>query len=199
MSLIVAGRFETFQEGERAAQALFARGFVEDDVTLFYVNPPGQHAYYPIGGDTKADEGAKHAKKGAGVGVAVGAAIGAVIGVLIFSVFHLPALVGLIAAGVGAYVGSFAGAMNKTRDKPGTGTEPLTHPNKSERDSGVLLAVHVTPENYAMAKSILTEHGARDVERATGRWQAGRWVDFDPTSVPEAATATPPTDGQARA
>lgn len=44
MSLIVAGRFTTFPAAEAAAQRLFANGFVEEDVTLFFVNPRGQRA-----------------------------------------------------------------------------------------------------------------------------------------------------------
>jgi hypothetical protein len=44
MSLIVAGRFTTFPAAEAAAQQLFDHGFVEEDVTLFFVNPRGQHS-----------------------------------------------------------------------------------------------------------------------------------------------------------
>ncbi|MBN3809517.1 hypothetical protein G3N97_10475, partial [Paraburkholderia sp. Ac-20347] len=44
MSLIVAGRFTTFPAAEAVADKLFARGFVEEDVNLFFVNPRGQHA-----------------------------------------------------------------------------------------------------------------------------------------------------------
>ena len=44
MSLIVAARYTTFPSAEDAAQRLFESGFVEEDVTLFFVNPRGQHA-----------------------------------------------------------------------------------------------------------------------------------------------------------
>ncbi len=79
MSLIIAGRFQTFPAAESAAQKLFARGFVEEDVTLFFVNPSGQHARHPIGGDVGTDPGASSAPKGAGKGVTIGAVGGAVI------------------------------------------------------------------------------------------------------------------------
>lgn len=85
MSLIVAARFTTFPAAEDAAQRLFNSGFVEEDVTLFFVNPSGQHARYPIGGDTGTDAEAREAPKGAGKGVAIGAALGAVVGVGIFT------------------------------------------------------------------------------------------------------------------
>lgn len=63
MSLIIAGRFQTFRAAESAAQKLFARGFLEEDVTLFFVNPSGQHARYPVGGDVGTDPGASAAPK----------------------------------------------------------------------------------------------------------------------------------------
>ena len=116
MSLIVAARFTTFPAAEDAAAKLFNAGFVEEDVTLFFVNPRGQHARYPIGGDTGTDAGAKDAPKGAGMGVTIGAVVGAVVGVGIFAAFSAPIIVSLIAAGVGAYVGSLVGAMSRTRD-----------------------------------------------------------------------------------
>nr|WKF60762.1 hypothetical protein HUO10_005284 [Paraburkholderia busanensis] len=99
MSLIVAARFTTFPVAEDAAQKLFNSGYVEEDVTLFFVNPRGQHARYPIGGDTSTDSGAKDAPTGAGVGVTIGAVAGAVVGVAIFAAFSAPVIVSLIAAG----------------------------------------------------------------------------------------------------
>ena len=115
MSLIVAGRFTTFPDAEAAANRLFAAGFVQEDVTLFFVNPRGQHARFPIGGDHYADPQAARASKGAGKGGAIGAVIGAVIGVALFSAFSSPFLILVVEAGVGANIGSLIGAMSHTR------------------------------------------------------------------------------------
>ena len=71
MSTIIAARFTTFHEAEEAAQRLFSRGFLEEDVTLFYVAPSGQHARLATGGDKHADAGARDASKGAGKGVTI--------------------------------------------------------------------------------------------------------------------------------
>ncbi|WP_144152537.1 glycine zipper domain-containing protein [Paraburkholderia sp. BCC1885] len=184
MSLIVAARFTTFPTAEAAAQRLFNSGFADEDVTLFFVNPTGQHARYPIGGDTATDAGSIHAPKGAGKGVTIGAVVGAAIGVGIFTVFSAPVLVSVIAAGVGAYIGSLVGAMSHTRmgGKLGRRAEP---DEGATRDSGVLLAVHVTQASQYDAGRILRDAGGMAVERATGRWQQGRWADFDPTRPPE--------------
>ena len=182
MSLIVAGRFTTFPAAEEAASRLFANGFVEEDVTLFFVNPRGQHARYPIGGDEGADPQAGKASIGAGKGGVIGAVIGAVVGVGLFTVMSAPMLVLAIAAGVGAYVGSLIGAMSHTR---GGGRVQRDFVHRESRDSGVLLAVHVTPDTQPTAARILREAGSLEIERATGRWQQGRWADFDPTRTLE--------------
>ncbi|KXV10129.1 hypothetical protein CR51_09515 [Caballeronia megalochromosomata] len=179
MSLIIAGRFQTFRAAESAAQKLFARGFVEEDVTLFFVNPSGQHARHPIGGDVGTDAGASAAPKGAGKGVTIGAVAGAVVGAAIFAVFHAPLLVSVIAAGVGAYVGSLVGAMSHTK-KP----RDAAHAEEPARHAGVLVAVHVAPETQDQASMVLREAGGMDIERASGRWKQGRWSDFDPLQPP---------------
>ena len=182
MSLIVAARLTTFPAAEEAAKKLFNAGFVEEDVTLFFVNPRGQHARYPIGGDTHTDASAKGAPKGAGMGVTIGAVAGAVVGVAIFAAFSSPIIVSLIAAGVGAYVGSLVGAMTRTRG----GGKNAGHSEFQEdaRDSGVLVAVHVSPDNQLDAARVLRDAGGVTIEKATGRWQQGRWADFDPLKTP---------------
>jgi hypothetical protein len=183
MSLIVAARFTTFPAAEAAAQRLFSSGFVEEDVTLFFVNPTGQHARYPIGGDTGTDAGASQAPKGAGKGVTIGAVVGAAVGVGIFTLFSAPLLVSIIAAGVGAYVGSLVGAMSHMREGGRLGRHATQ--DGETRDSGVLVAVHVSPGSQYDAGRILRDAGGAAIERATGRWQQGRWADFDPTRPPD--------------
>jgi hypothetical protein len=178
MSLIIAGRFQTFPAAETAARKLFARGFVEEDVTLFFVNPSGQHARHPLGGDVGTDAGASAAPKGAGKGVTIGAVVGAIVGAAVFAIFKAPLLVSVIAAGVGAYIGSLAGAMSHTKK------QHAAHVDEPTRHAGVLVAVHVAPETSADAAAILRESGGMDIERASGRWNQGRWSDFDPLQPP---------------
>ncbi|SIT47510.1 conserved hypothetical protein [Paraburkholderia piptadeniae] len=187
MSLIVAARFTTFPAGEAAAERLFRAGFVEEDVSLFFVNPRGQHARYPFGGDQNTDAASVDAPKGAGGGVTIGAVIGAIVGVGIFMAFSAPVLVSVIAAGAGAFIGSLIGAMYRTRDT-GKNMRP-EHVHYEQRDSGVLLAVHVTPETQEQAAQVLRDAGGASIERATGRWQQGRWADFDPTRLPQPVQA----------
>ncbi|HTH61439.1 MAG TPA: hypothetical protein VL689_14920 [Paraburkholderia sp.] len=188
MSLIVAGRFTTFDDAQAAIGALRSDGFVDEDISLFYVNPGGQHARYPVGGDRYADPQAKSASLGAGAGVAVGAFAGVIVAIGLSLVFFHTILVLAIAAGVGAYVGSLAGAMWQTR---GGGRAPQPDPahepdgTPKTRESGVLLAVHVNPQTQPQAAQVLRTSGAMEIERASGRWQDGRWADFDPTRTLE--------------
>jgi hypothetical protein len=107
---------------------------------------------------------------------------GAIVGVGIFAAFAAPLLVSAIAAGVGAYVGSLIGAMYRTRGGGKHVRDERVH--HEARDSGVLLSAHVTPETQAVAAQTLREAGGAEIERATGRWQHGRWADFDPTRPP---------------
>ncbi|MDN7176592.1 hypothetical protein M0D69_00855 [Caballeronia sp. SEWSISQ10-4 2] len=189
MSLIIAGRFQTFPKAEAAAQRLFARGFLEEDVTLFYVAPSGQHGL--IGGDHQADASAQEVSKGAGKGVTIGAVLGAIVGAALFVLFKAPWLAAVLAAGAGAYVGSLIGAMAHARSgerAAASSTSTGNHDSANAvdpRHSGVVVAVHVAPELQAEAAAILRDAGGKEVERASGQWRNGRWADFDPVKPPQ--------------
>ncbi len=108
MSLIIAGRFDTFEKAELASNELKRRGFTAEDLSIFYVSPQGQHSRTPIGGDATNDRGSKAAPKGASKGVAVGIILGAVVASGIFLAFKAPVVVIGIGAAIGAYLGSLA-------------------------------------------------------------------------------------------
>jgi len=50
MANIVAGRFEQQTDADAAIAELTRQGFARDEVTSFFVNPPGEHAKFLIGG-----------------------------------------------------------------------------------------------------------------------------------------------------
>lgn len=187
MSLIVAGRFTTFPAAEAAAEKLYAGGFLEEDVNLFFVNPRGQHARHAMH-DAHAAAGAPptalavpphHTRN-----ITAGAVAGAVVGVVLFSAFSaaLPSVV--IAAGVGAWIGARIGASVGAK---ATGQHIPAHHERVHREmrsDGVLLSVHVCYENQDLAARLLREGGAVDIECASGQWHDGHWADFDPTRTP---------------
>ena len=85
-------------------------GFNRDEIDSFYVAPPGQNAMNPLGGDAPhASAGSRFAGFGAIAGAIVGGLLGMLIGFAIDSRYGAVAV--LFAAGLGAYVGSFLGAM----------------------------------------------------------------------------------------
>jgi hypothetical protein len=180
MSLIVAARFTTFAEAENAAQTLFKNGFKEADVSVFFVNPPGMHNALRTGGDEFADRAAKGSHNPMMLGVGIGAALGIAAGVVLVGMLQLSPVVAAIAGGIGTYVGSLIGALNGMRAAPqanqGTAMDM--------RHSGVLLAVHVELDTETLASKLLKGQGGKDIERASGRWQDGRWLDFNPVIPP---------------
>lgn len=194
MSLIVAGRFDTFEAGERTAQILFAKGFVEDDVTLFFVNPRGRHHQLAGGGDQHTDAGAENAPAGATKGITVGAAVGALGSAAVVYFVHWPFYYFLIAAGIGAYIGSLGGAMAQTHTK-GHDAKAAVPEAPPVRESGVLLAVHVSEATRPLALATMRQAGALEVERANGLWANGHWSDFNPVTPPDIDLA-PDTDQQ---
>ncbi len=175
MSLIIAGDFEQRSDADTAVKGLRAAGVKKNRVCVFGVSPPGQHDRFPIGGDRDESPGAKRADNGAIAGAALGGALGVAVAAASAPVVG-PAGVAA-GAGAGAYVGSLVGALQAT---DGEGTEKT-------RRAGVVVAVNVadpapSPDRVA---GILRQSGARQVERAEGRWANGEWADFDPLSAPQ--------------
>ncbi len=182
MSLIVAARFDAFADAESAARRLFALGFPEEDVSIFFVNPGGQHGRYPLGGDEASDPSARSALRGAIGGAALLGTVGALIGLLISLAADGSIWTLLPAVGVGAYIGSLAGALLATRAT--ARAEQAGQSTGAVRRAGVLIAVHVTVESEARVAETLRDAGGKDVEKAAGNWLAGNWVDFDPVAAP---------------
>ncbi|AOJ10923.1 glycine zipper domain-containing protein [Burkholderia mayonis] len=194
MSLIVAARFTTQRAAETAAKRLLDSGFVAEDVSLFFVNPRGQHARqsseYPSHAEPEAAPPPIGAMQHARHGATIGAVVGAIFGVALFSLATPSLVVAICAAGVGAYLGGWVGRMMHKEDFSRTHVREITHEaiHHEMRASGMLVAVHVTTDSQGDAARVLAEAGGGDIERATGRWQSGRWADFDPTRTPEPFT-----------
>src|SRR5881394_983284 len=178
MSNIVAGRFERSLDADAALEALHREGFAPAEIDAFAVNPPGQHALLPAGGDVHSDAGARHA----GYGAAIGGALGLVVGLVVGSIasLHLGAPALWMIGGVGALVGAFAGVMSHLHDATPRDHTP-EHP--LEMPAGRMIAVCVDRAgSEPRAVSVLRRNGAREVGRAQGQWRDGGWRDFDPRS-----------------
>ena len=176
MSKIIAGRFDATVDADAAVVALRREGFRDEDIDSFYVAPAGQNAMTPLGGDAPyASAGSRFAGFGAIAGALVGGLLGMLVGFAVDSRYGVVAV--LFAAGLGAYVGSFLGAMRKVR---GGRPEEASVAHPVEPKAGRMIAVNVDrPGMYERALKVLREFGARDLGRADGIWRGG-WKDFDP-------------------
>ncbi|AOX47782.1 hypothetical protein AB870_14560 [Pandoraea faecigallinarum] len=175
MAMIVAGRFTTFDQANLVASRLYDRAFRPSDVSVFFLNPTGQHAKFPMGGDVDAHAAARPAGKGAAQGVIAGGAFGLALGALLFVTlwrFWLVPVVGMMA---GAYLGAFLGALARMRSR-----ERVPAREAGMRDAGVMLATHVSESTADTAIAVLRDAGAAEIERANGVWEGGEWRDFDP-------------------
>jgi hypothetical protein len=182
MDTIIAGRFDTFAAARQAEAVLMGSDFTAEDICTFYVNPPGQHGTYPIGGDEYADDGSRKSDDDAGKGAAIGGALGVGAGIAAGAAAPVAAAAVVAAAGVGAYTGSLAGALHGLGDDEG---KKDAAPPAEPRKAGVLVAVRAEDDSAALnAREIFKQSGASDVEIAKGTWRNGEWVDFDPIATP---------------
>ncbi|WP_322085329.1 hypothetical protein [Burkholderia sp. BCC1999] len=184
MAMIVAGRFTTFDEAEGGARSLYERAFDTDDVSIFFLNPGGQHARFPIGGDVYADTAAKPGGRGAMVGAMRGLLIGVVAGLIVYALGVHYWFVPAAGALAGAYLGALGGALGRMRGEQDEGKGML-----ARSETGVILAAHVTPETASMVEDVLRATGAMSIERVEGDWQDGVWRDFDPVRRPAEAAS----------
>ena len=176
MSRIVAGRFEQVVDANAALDELKRDGFADAEVELFYVAPPGQHGRHPLGGDAHSDAGARFGGWGAALGAVIGGGAGLAVGTMLSMQYGIVAV--LLLVGLGAYVGSLIGAMQRMRAGRRENAD-AEHP--AETPAGTMVAVNVDrPQTLDRAVGALRRHGAREVGAAQGEWVNGSWKNYDP-------------------
>lgn len=192
MTQIVAAEFDDFAAADAAVDALRGQGFPSSHLTKFFLTAPGQHAQYPVGGDTLADPGSEGAGPAAVKGAAVGSATGLALGIAAAAIAGPAAAVAAAAGGAaaGAYAGSLAGAA---QELGGDDKDKQREEDKDDvragapkpRPPGVVGAVNVpTRDDRERANSIVCRHRANTIELAEGTWNNGTWQDFNPQSIP---------------
>jgi hypothetical protein len=186
MASILAARFETRAQADSAVDALSAAGVRATERSVFYLNPPGQHAEYPIGGDSHHDEGTKESGKTAGKGAMIGSATGLALGTATGAALGeggFMVAAAIAGAGIGGYVGSLAGGLAGTESgdaRHASVEEPV------ERSSGMMVAIKLGDSaSEEDVLRVLRRAGAIEIERAEGEWRDGTWADFDPRRTPK--------------
>lgn len=181
MSRIIAGHFELQDQIQQARHALLAAGFGAERISAFYVNQPGQHDAYPIGGDQADSPGAKETPQGVAAGLTGGAIAGAALGAA------TAVVTGPAGPAIGALVGAHVGSLysfNKMKPAgaPEAGGENAVPP----RQAGMLIAVALDDDaEQQRALGVLQQLGAERIEQARGTIRDGDWSDFDPLAPPQ--------------
>lgn len=182
MTHIIAGRLQQQDQVQQAIHQLMVLGFAPGQISSFYLNPPGQHDMYPLGGDRDESPGATKAGNGAVSGAAAGGAVGAAVG-LIGAPVTGPVSTALGAL-VGAHVGALIGSLSQMKDK-GETTDDDAENAASVRRSGMMVAVSVNePETEQHVIKLLKDLGADQIELGEGTISKGDWTDFDPRVPP---------------
>ena len=180
MSHIIAGYLQLQDDIARARAALLAAGFPDDHISAFYVNQPGQHDLYPIGGDRAESPGAKETPEGVSTGMAVGGAVGAALGAATAIV------TGPAGPVTGALVGAHVGSLYSLSSMKARGESEEGGENRERvRQAGMLIAVALSGEDeLPRALDVLRSLGAARIEQAEGNIVDGDWRDFDPLAAP---------------
>lgn len=190
MSHIIAGRFKEQDQVTRAIDAMVDAGFPQECISSFYLNPPGQHNLYSIGGDRDDSPGAHQTTAGVATGAATGGAVGAGVGLIGAPVFGPvgPAVGALVGAHVGGLIGSLSQMKEKGENEKVTDAdtrEEASDNTLKQRKSGLMVAVSINgDQSQRNAISVLKQLGAEDIEQAEGNIIDGDWQDFDPLQPP---------------
>jgi hypothetical protein len=179
MTTIIAGRFEQQDKVQDVIAEMVRTGFAPERISSFYVNPPGQHNQYPLGGDRDRSPGAKDSPVGTGAGIAGGGVVGAAVGAATApATGPFGAIAGAL---VGGHIGGLVGSLSKMADNG----EAVEQHKVAIRQPGIVVAVSVPePASEDRAIELLRAQGADDIERADGTIVDGDWKDFDPVAPP---------------
>jgi hypothetical protein len=174
MTTIISGRFEQQDAVQQALTDLQQAGFPAASLSAFYVNPPGQHDQYIVGGDRDKSPGATDSDTGAAAGTGIGGVAGAAAGAVTTPVTGPAGVLG--GTMLGAYIGSLIGSMASTDDA--ADMPPV-------RKAGMLVAAAIADGVTEQdAIDVLRGAGASCMERTEGQIVNGEWADFDPLSTP---------------
>ena len=190
MARIIAGHFQEQEQVTQALEALRDAGIAPERVSSFYLNPPGQHNLYSIGGDREDSPGAHETGTGVAAGAATGGAVGAAVGLTGAPLFGPvgPAVGALVGAHIGGLIGSLSQMKEKGETEDSTAEAAGNENEMHQRKAGMMLAVEVagsgnTPDEAEIVRMMQT-FGGRDIEEAEGSIVDGNWEDFDPLSAP---------------
>ena len=193
----VIGLFDDFSAANAATEALVARNFDRNDISIAANNASGQQAAATADGDgTNAHAGERReamqdaAKNGAGAGAVVGTGIGGTVGLLAgLGIIMIPGIGPIIAAGplvaaltgagVGAAAGAAVGGLVGALTRIGVPEHDAHFFAELVRRGGTLLMVRAEDALAEDAADILTQHGAVDVDERRAHFERSGFASHD--------------------
>lgn len=180
---VVVGLFERPQDAERALEALENAGFVKDELSTL--------AQGRIVEEHLGEQAAGPVVEGASVGAVTGTTIGGLAGLLAgVGAITIPGIGPVLAAGAlattlaGAGVGAAAGGLVGALIGLGIVEDEADFYAEGVKRGGVLVAVQSSGQRASLAKDILKQANAVDVETRRKTWLNDGWVGFDESNEP---------------
>lgn len=187
----VVGLFEHYQDAERAVDQLYARGFERSNVSVA-ARDQVLADRIPAGKTMGTEAG-----EGAASGAVGGAAIGGLAGLLIgLGALVIPGIGPVVAAGtlataltstaVGAGIGAATGGLLGALVGMGIPEEDANFYAEGVKRGGVLVSVDTTEDRASMARDILRDAGALNVDQRRAEWTKQGWSGrYDDKTLPD--------------
>lgn len=171
MAKTVIGLFDTTTAAQAALQDALQQGFQREDVSVIALHR----------GEAAAADMLPGKHEGLATGASAGALLGGVAGLLVgLGVLAIPGIGPVLAAGplattlAGAGIGAATGSLIGALADMGVPEEEARLFEEGVRRGGTLVAVRTSDELAQQAAESLSRHGAADVIRRAGTWQAQR-------------------------
>ena len=183
MTTTVSGLFDTPADATAAVRDLQALGIARDDISVVASN---------VSDDVDTSDVAVDAGAGAGLGAAFGGLGGLLAGL---GIVAIPGVGPVVAAGwliataagaaAGAVVGGAAGGIVGALTESGVPERDAHVYAEGVRRGGTLVTARVADEQAEVARGILHDARAVDIEGRRADYERGGWTRFDPdVSVP---------------
>jgi uncharacterized membrane protein len=182
----IVGSFDDSRAAHRAAEALIADGFMQQDISVVASNilgdytPDGRPLLIDEAPDTDTATGAVAGGMLGGAAALTASLIGLAIPGLGPVVAFGPLIAMLTGAGAGAVAGGLVGALAHS----GVPQEHATYYAESVRRGGALVFLRADDSRAERAAEILREHGAIDLDERVLRWRDTGWRGWDSSAKP---------------
>jgi uncharacterized protein (TIGR02271 family) len=193
VSKTVIGLFDNASQANNVVQDLINAGFSRDEIGIVGNNTTGEYnSYLGDGTGTTGHSGA--AESGAGAGATAGTVIGGGLGLLAgIGALAIPGFGPIVAAGwlvstiTGAGIGAALGGLVGALTGLGVPREDAEYYNEGVRRGGTLVTVRTSDDRAEQAASILSGHGAANIDERANDYRSTGYTGYNPDAQPYTA------------